>query len=288
MTVKPEHPLSFLQIGVAATLFCVSLAAMPNTAVELESARESLTAARVTLARTIEELRTLLNNNGLTQTEKEDFLSYINKLRQVVEDNCLEVLKIKSELNDDTPEDGCETSGSGSAQVSFPEEKTEDERVATLEDQLRSSMSEFDELLLREMEKLERQRSSAGGPSGGATGSGEGSGETGTSGETSASESTAESGQQESGADQQGQQQTATAARTTESGQQQSGSHGGGQSTDPTGSKVTRDEPPDQGDDDIVARQLREAAENETDPVLREKLWEEYRRYKADTTAKSN
>ncbi len=33
-------------------------------------------------------------------------------------------------------------------------------------------------------------------------------------------------------------------------------------------------------DDDIVARQLREAAEKETDPELKKKLWEEYRRYK--------
>lgn len=33
-------------------------------------------------------------------------------------------------------------------------------------------------------------------------------------------------------------------------------------------------------DDDIVARQLREAAIGESDPVLRDKLWEEYRRYK--------
>mgnify|MGYP001815517449 FL=1 len=30
--------------------------------------------------------------------------------------------------------------------------------------------------------------------------------------------------------------------------------------------------------DDIVLRQIREAAMNETDPVLREKLWDEYRR----------
>lgn len=36
-------------------------------------------------------------------------------------------------------------------------------------------------------------------------------------------------------------------------------------------------------DDDVVARQIREAALNEDDPVLREKLWEEYRRYKAST-----
>ncbi|MCC5862764.1 MAG: hypothetical protein JJT93_12755 [Gammaproteobacteria bacterium] len=34
-------------------------------------------------------------------------------------------------------------------------------------------------------------------------------------------------------------------------------------------------------DDDIVARQLREAAINESDPELREKLWEEYRDYRA-------
>lgn len=33
-------------------------------------------------------------------------------------------------------------------------------------------------------------------------------------------------------------------------------------------------------DDDVVARQLREAAMQEPDPVLREKLWNEYRKYK--------
>jgi hypothetical protein len=40
----------------------------------------------------------------------------------------------------------------------------------------------------------------------------------------------------------------------------------------------------DGSDDDIVARQLREAAENETDPELKAKLWQEYRRYKRGTT----
>ncbi|MEQ9005643.1 MAG: hypothetical protein RIE74_18965, partial [Pseudomonadales bacterium] len=37
---------------------------------------------------------------------------------------------------------------------------------------------------------------------------------------------------------------------------------------------------PDARDDDIIARQLREAAMQETDPVLKERLWDEYRRYK--------
>jgi len=39
---------------------------------------------------------------------------------------------------------------------------------------------------------------------------------------------------------------------------------------------------PDGRDDDIVARQLREAAESEPDPELRARLWEEYRAYKND------
>jgi hypothetical protein len=36
-------------------------------------------------------------------------------------------------------------------------------------------------------------------------------------------------------------------------------------------------------DDDIIARRLRRAAENETDPELRERLWDEYRDYKENT-----
>ena len=40
------------------------------------------------------------------------------------------------------------------------------------------------------------------------------------------------------------------------------------------------DDIPSGDDDDVVARQLREAAMRETDPQLREKLWDEYRKYK--------
>ncbi len=54
------------------------------------------------------------------------------------------------------------------------------------------------------------------------------------------------------------------------------------------GSTATRDAspmPPDIAsieDDDIIARQLREAAMKEQDPELREKLWDEYRKYKRE------
>ncbi len=40
---------------------------------------------------------------------------------------------------------------------------------------------------------------------------------------------------------------------------------------------------PDGNDDDIVARRIRKAAELETDPELKDKLWQEYVEYKKNT-----
>jgi hypothetical protein len=77
-----------------------------------------------------------------------------------------------------------------------------------------------------------------------------------------------------------------------ESGQgssENSGERGGGGGVGgggPLGGSGPSDVPadiPDGRDDDIVARQLREAAMKETDPELRERLWEEYRQYKKST-----
>lgn len=45
--------------------------------------------------------------------------------------------------------------------------------------------------------------------------------------------------------------------------------------------QIVREQSNERGtDDDIVARQLREAAERERDPILKEKLWNEYNKYK--------
>ena len=57
------------------------------------------------------------------------------------------------------------------------------------------------------------------------------------------------------------------------SGKQRKGDYANSGSSAPQGL-------PDGSDDDVVARQIREAAEKETDPELRKKLWEEYRKYK--------
>jgi hypothetical protein len=48
------------------------------------------------------------------------------------------------------------------------------------------------------------------------------------------------------------------------------------------GNGALANEVPDGNDDDIVARRLRKAAEQETDPELKDKLWKEYVEYKND------
>lgn len=72
-----------------------------------------------------------------------------------------------------------------------------------------------------------------------------------------------------------------------ESGASKSGADGSDGSTGPARTSAGTGgvgkgavERPDGSDDDIVARRLRRAAEQETDPELKEKLWKEYEDYK--------
>ena len=77
-----------------------------------------------------------------------------------------------------------------------------------------------------------------------------------------------------SGSSQQGQ-PSQSSGRSSGGSSAVSGAPGSGTSDSTAPSDVG-----DGSDDDIVARQLREAAQKESDPELREKLWDEYRKYK--------
>ncbi len=57
-------------------------------------------------------------------------------------------------------------------------------------------------------------------------------------------------------------------------------SAGGGSIPQNTAKYPPPEDIPSGNDDDVVARQLREAAMREPDPAIREKLWAEYRKYK--------
>ena len=182
---------------------------------------------------------------------------------------------------------GAQESGSGetrkkdetaSPAPELTEVETTEERREGLDRKLDSSLSEFDALILREQEILEQRREAAGAAGGGG---GAGTAEVGGG---------AGAGEREGDGDEGGEEREAPGAKA----------EGTGDSPDEaSGEEIARDEgapseaetgeisngriPPDVGDgrdDDIVARQLREAAMTEEDPELREKLWDEYRAYK--------
>jgi hypothetical protein len=260
---------------------------------ELQSARRSLSAAHDALAAASAELEALIIAGALTQTDVADYREYIGRLKRSVVANCRVILALKRQMGEPGAEPGCDADGLRPAgPVAFPDEQTEGERIARLDSALGASLSEFDELLLREMDELARRRSGSPDKPGG---SGVGTGEEGQGEGTQASQGgaeggvsgagSAEGGAQGGAAQQQGAEEVASQPRQ---GDRQSGVPGEGRPGGRDASQTaSRDAPPAEGDDDIVAMQLREAAENEADPELREKLWEEYRRYKQKQTAQT-
>ncbi len=150
-------------------------------------------------------------------------------------------------------------------------EQTSSEKTADLDAELFSGISEFDEMLLREQERIKAATPHTGDGEGSGGGSGDGDGD-GDSGEYEGEGASGEAGEGD------GQVATGEGDSTDYDGSAGSGS------TRPAG-KGQPPPPgtPDGSDDDVVARQLREAAEKETDPVLKKKLWEEYRKYKEGT-----
>lgn len=135
---------------------------------------------------------------------------------------------------------------------------TSAEQAAALQRELQRKLETFDTLMRRAQENAAREAAAQGDPDGGPEGRG---------GLTEAPP--------------EGPGRGGAAATAT----------GLGNTPDKSGETTLNRRPPARGgaqlgqvdgaDDDIVARQLREAAERESDPTLREKLWDEYRNYKS-------
>jgi hypothetical protein len=177
---------------------------------------------------------------------------------------------------------------------------TPDEQREALDRHLASSLAAFDAMLLKEQQAAAAQRAEHAQGSGASGAAGEDEGGGGAAGGGAASGAPGQRGAAKASG-------TGTATRGGERGHADSPAGGneddhstgtargdasqraGGRSAesapegDPRAGDTATRPPPDVGDgrdDDVVARQLREAATNEKDPAIREKLWEEYRRYK--------
>jgi len=135
------------------------------------------------------------------------------------------------------------------------------EQVAILDRQLEQSTSDFDTMILEEQQRqreLERERSSR-----------------------QADREQPESAGPGTGGRSPYQDDVAMGGGGAGGGIGGSSSAGGGigRSSNPAIYKAPEDIP-EGTDDDVVARQLREAAMREPDPEVRKKLWDEYRKYK--------
>ena len=221
---------------------------------------------------------------SLGAAEAVDYAAFLDRLRDRVAKDCLALAgSAVAPLPPDLPCAALPSTGPAAASIDTRAEQTPAERTATLDAELDTALGEFDEMLLREQERVKAatpRSADAGGGGGGVGGQGDAGG--------SGSQTGGEDGQQgeagemaDAGSTAAG--DTGDAAGST-SGQVGSGGRGGREGA--PGQAGTRGQPadiPDGSDDDVVARQLREAAEKEKDPELKKKLWDEYRKYKQGT-----
>lgn len=199
---------------------------------------------------------------ALQGTELADYAAWVARLHRLVAEDCAALagngIPVPADIS-------CPASPAvliAPAAVDQAGEQTGAEETADLDAELFNGMSEFDEMLLREQERIRAAAPQAeGGGGGGGQGGDAAGGESGKAGTAGDGDAQVAEGSEDS----------PTYGAGAGPGAQQQGDGGAPPDT------------PDGNDDDVVARQLREAAEKETDPVLKKKLWEEYRKYKEGT-----
>jgi hypothetical protein len=157
---------------------------------------------------------------------------------------------------------GMEQSGDCAGGVGGIPGETEAERTARLEKELERQVGGFDEVLAEEQEQISTEgRNTEGFGGGGGGGSGGSGGRVGLGKQAGGGED-GEAGQVARVPSE----ESRTKASVDDLSEEEIASR-------------TPDDIPDLVSEDIVAKQLREAALAENDPKLRDRLWEEYRNY---------
>jgi hypothetical protein len=220
------------------------------------------------------DFRVRRESGALIGAEASDYAAYVARLQRRVAEDCAALagagVPAPAAMSCPRFESAAATR---SATIDQAAEQSREEHIAGLDAELAAGLAEFDELLLREQERVKAAtpRSASGG--GTETGNGAGEGGNAADGSSTAGEAGAGGSPAADGIGS----QTDTKNRTS------TGAGGGTVKSPPRGASRQPPGIPDGSNDDVVARQLREAAEKETDPELQKKLWEEYRKYKQGT-----
>jgi hypothetical protein len=266
---------------------------------KLEKARDDLRVSQATEKRIASELEQLKRSGNASAEDIRNYETYLERVQAMVAENRRTVAKMEAAYAEHSPgNEPSETSAPNELEKlsnpTIPEENAPDQ-VAELDRQLNASLSEFDAVLLNKMEAIETEsaakmhdlahqaaeaakRLKEKGEESNTEGS-EGSGKGSKQGEE------ADKGKAEKGKGEEEKKESAGKQKSpqTEQGQGDetvaagNSAAGGGPGPQHPGSRYSKE------DDDIVARQLREAAEKETDPELKEKLWKEYEAYRKNT-----
>jgi hypothetical protein len=242
---------------------------------KLAQARENLRISRETEKRIAAEFDQLKASGGASGEAVEDYETYLASVAAMTAEN----QKIVEQMEAAYAAKSSEVTGSNElnkmADPDIPEEQTIDE-VAALDRQLNTSLAKFDGMLLEEMDKIRAGSSQKlQNLAEDAAQAAKRLRERGLDVETSGSKSSRESQQKQEDGPASDREKDSTGGRRDSETASRDGSGKGGE-----GPSSTDQRRRDYEDDDIVARQLREAAENETDPELKEKLWKEYDEYK--------
>ena len=233
----------------------------------------------------------------LSAAERTDYEAYLGRLRDQFYRDCVQLAQTDyTVLPPDVPCPSRVPATPATAAIDQKTERTPGEQTAVLDSELDSALGEFDEMLLREQERVKAatpptETAMSGGGGGQASGADRGGDAGAEAGGTSQAGVGPARWETETGEDGSGKMAGAKGQAGSITGPAGSGTGGDGAMVGQgaAGGKqqtVAQGQPPDipdGSDDDVVARQLREAAEKETDPELRKKLWEEYRKYKEGT-----
>jgi hypothetical protein len=257
-------------------------AATPTPEAELEKAREDVRVSQATHDRVAAELQQLKASGNATPEVVQEYETYLNRVEAMANENreILQRMQSAYERRNQASASQAEPSAQRPSDTTIPEQGMQTE-VAALDRQLDESLAAFDEKLLNEMESIRtssagKMRSLAEEAAAASKRIQEKSAASEESSQAASGSQTAEGSEK---AKQTGEQSTETGETTTVSGNdRQDRSQAGMKQSLPSSER--RSEEVSTQDDDIVARQLREAAEKESDPVLKAKLWKEYEDYK--------
>ena len=228
----------------------------------LAEARENLKTSRQTEKQIASELEQLKKSGSGSAGAIKDYEEYLSRVQAMTTENRKIVEQMEAAYQRHAPGEVHSNSAAPSnpdkmVDPNIPEEQTVDE-VAALDKEFNESLAKFDDKLLKEMDAIQAESSKK-------------------LQDLAQEAADAAKRLRDKGVD-----ADASGSETSETGDtadtetaSKDGSRKGAK-----GASADDRHRTDYEDDDIVARQLREAAENETDPELKEKLWKEYEDYK--------